>query len=31
MNDLKEQWIQWNANNPKDKIDWCEFLEEHQS
>lgn len=30
MNDLKQKWIEWNKQNPNDKIDWLEFLEEHE-
>ena len=30
MTDLKQKWIDWCTQNPKDKIDWNEFLEEHQ-
>ena len=26
---LKDQWIAWNLNNPKDQIDWREFKDEH--
>ena len=28
-NTLKDSWIEWNLNNPKDQIDWNEYLEEH--
>ena len=27
---LKDKWIEWNLNNPKDQIDWQEFREEHE-
>ena len=27
---LKDKWIEWNLNNPKDQIDWSEFREEHE-
>ena len=28
---LKDKWIEWNLNNPKDQIDWSEFREEHEN
>ena len=28
--ELKDKWINWNLNNPKDQIDWLEFKEEHE-
>lgn len=30
MSDLRQKWIDWCNQNPNDKIDWIEFLEEHQ-
>ena len=27
---LRDKWIEWNLNNPKDQIDWSEFKEEHE-
>ena len=28
--ELKDKWIEWNLNHPKDQIDWLEFKEEHE-
>jgi len=30
MTDLKQKWIDWCTQHPNDKIDYNEFLEEHQ-
>tara|TARA_R110002050_G_scaffold299616_1_gene465749 strand:+ start:49 stop:567 length:519 start_codon:yes stop_codon:yes gene_type:complete len=27
---LRDKWIEWNLNHPKDQIDWSEFREEHE-